>query len=200
MPASDVVQIGLIVEGHGDAQAAPVLIRRLVSVIDSNLSVAFQVRRIPKSQLLQQGELERAVEALTRQIGRHRRLLVLIDADDDCPKNLAALMNDRCKTAHPDVSVSVVIANKEYEAWFLASARSLTGHSGLEKQLDPPNEPESIRGAKEWLSAHMAAGQSYSETRHQAAFSAVLDFSEARLARSFKKLEKEVIRLVTQSK
>ncbi len=197
MPASDILKIGLIVEGQGEVQAAPVLIRRIINALDPALTFKFEVRRIPRSQLLRPNELEQAAEALARQIGRQRRFLILIDADDDCPKDLAFVLNGRCMTAHPDLAISVAIANREYEAWFLAAVRSLAGQPGLERPLDPPKDAESIRGAKEWLRARMTAGQSYSETRHQAAFSALLDLSAARLTRSFRKLEKEVARLVT---
>jgi len=189
------MQIGLIVEGHGEVQAAPALIRRITAAIDPALTAKFEVRRIPKSQLLRPGELERAIEALTRQIGRRSRFLVLIDSDDDCPKDLASVLNTRYNTAHSDVAISVVVANREYEAWFLASINSLAGCRGLNEGLEPPPDPESIRGAKEWLTARMS-GQSYSETRHQTAYSALMDLSEARLARSFRKLEKEVLWLL----
>ena len=54
MAADESVTLGLIVEGHGEGQA---------------------VRRIRKSPLVQPKELERSVEALTRQIiGRKKRL------------------------------------------------------------------------------------------------------------------------------
>lgn len=46
-----------------------------------------------------------------------------------------------------NLTVSVVIAKKEYEAWFLAAAKSLAGQRGLSDQLDPPLDPESIGGA-----------------------------------------------------
>jgi hypothetical protein len=51
---------------------------------------------------------------------------------------------------------------------------------------------ESVQGAKEWLTAHMPSDQSYSPTRHQSAYSDLMDLSQARLARSFRKFEKEV--------
>jgi hypothetical protein len=146
--------------------------------------------------LIQPGELERAVEALTRQIGRGRPLLVLLDADDDCPKDLAESLKTRCHITHSDVSISVVIALKEYEAWFLAAARSLAGQRGLPEHLEPPADPESLRGAKEWLTQRMPTGESYSPTRHQAAYSSLIDLAEARNARSFRKFEKELARLL----
>ena len=67
---------------------------------------------------------------------------------------------------------------------------------GLAEPLDRPTDAESIRGAKEWLSSNMRPGQVYSATRHQAAFSAILDLTEARQARSFCKFEKEIGRLL----
>ena len=150
------------------------------------------MRRVPKSQLLKPQELERAVEALTRQIGRYQPILVLIDADEDCPKELAANLRARCQAQHADVTISIVVAKKEYEAWFLAAANSLSGRRGLLEHLNPPSDPESVQGAKEWLTAHMPSDQSYSPTRHQAAYSDAMDLSEARMARSFGKFEKEV--------
>src|SRR5207245_6753189 len=117
-------------------------------------------------------------------------LLVLLDADNHCPKDLADDLKARCHAKHADVTISIVIAKREYEAWFLAAARSLAGQSGLAEQLEPPIDPESVQGAKEWLTAHMRPDQSYSPTRHQSAYSDMMDLSEARNARSFRKLEK----------
>ena len=194
--AADSIKLGLIVEGHGEVQAAPTLIRHIARASNFNTSIKCEVRRVPKSQLVQLGELERAVEALTRQIGRRQPILVLLDADDLCPRELADSLKDRCIAAHADLTISIVIANKEYEAWFLAAAKSLAGQRGLSAPLIPPLDPESIRGAKEWLSARMGPGQSYSETRHQSAYSDIIDLAEARNARSFRKLEKEVARLL----
>jgi hypothetical protein len=192
MAPAEGVTLGLIVEGHGEVGATPTLIRRIAHSFSFHASIEFAVRRVPKSQLVQPGELERAVEALTRQIGRNQPLLVLLDADDDCPKDLAQNLKARCQAAHADVRISIVVAKREYEAWFLAAARSLAGQRGLAERLDPPNDPESVQGAKEWLTGHMPADQSYSPTRHQSAFSASISLAEARNARSFRKLEKEL--------
>jgi hypothetical protein len=142
------VALGIIVEGHGEVQAAPALVRRIAHSLSFYTLITCHVRRITKSQLLQPGELEKAVEALTRQIGRNHPLLVLLDADQDCPKELANRLRARCHAAHADVAISIVIANKEYEEWFLAAAKSLAGQRGLAKQLERPTDPESIQGTK----------------------------------------------------
>jgi hypothetical protein len=119
------ITLGCIVEGQGDYMAAPVLIRRLASTIDPAFRVTVsEPRRISKSQLLRPDELERSIEALARQIGRSMPILILVDADNDCPKKLARDLNERCRNAHGDIKVSIVLAKAEYEAWFIAAAES----------------------------------------------------------------------------
>ena len=136
MASAQSVIVGLIVEGHGEEQATPVLIRHIARACGFHTPIKCSVRRVPKSQLLKPQELERAVEALTRQIGRHQPILVLLDADEDCPKELAANLKARCQVEHADVTISIVIAKKEYEAWFLAAANSLAGQRGLPEQIE----------------------------------------------------------------
>src|ERR1700686_2354895 len=102
MTPAEGVTLGLIVEGHGEQEAAPALIRHIARDFSFHGSLKFAVRRVPKSYLVQPGELERAVEALTRQIGRNQPFLILLDADDDCPKDLAKNLKARCQAAHAD--------------------------------------------------------------------------------------------------
>jgi hypothetical protein len=89
-----------------------------------------------------------------------------------------------------------VVANREYEAWFIAAANSLAGKSGLPDDLPAHEAPETLRDAKGWFTSRMGPGKRYVETRHQPAFTATFSIAEARSARSFRKLEREVKRLV----
>ena len=52
----------------------------------------------------------------------HDVFLVLIDSDDNCPKHFAPELVNRAKRTRPDLLVSIVLARREYEAWFLAAA------------------------------------------------------------------------------
>ena len=92
--------------------------------------------------------------------------------------------------------ISVVMAKKEYEAWFIAAGESLRGKRGLIPDLHAPTDPESIRGAKEWLSRHMPGSQPYAETTDQPALTAVFDLNMARRAESFDKCYREVAWMV----
>ena len=95
--------------------------------------------------------------------------------------------------ARSDLPISLVLAKHEFEAWFLASAESLGGKRGLPKYLASPQDPESIRGAKEWIARNMVDGSTYSETRDQAALTAAFDLDlAARCSDSFEKCLREI--------
>jgi hypothetical protein len=193
----DVVRIGCIVEGHGETQAVPLLIRRIAGYIDPvlQLEVVPPIRE-PKSKLLRAGELERAVELVARTTGGHGAVLVLLDSDDDCPAITGPTLLHRARQARPDLPVAVVLAKCEFESWFLAAAESLRGQRGLPADLRAPPDPESVRGAKEWLSRRMPAGQSYRETLDQPALAARFNLDAARRADSFDKCFREIARLL----
>ena len=58
----------------------------------------------------------------------------------------------------------------------------------------PPDNPESVRGAKEWLTQRM--GRPYRPTLDQEPFARVLDIELARAAPSFDKFYRELSRLL----
>lgn len=191
------ITIGCIVEGHGEVEAAPILIRRLAAQVDPALSLRVPPPlRIPKGKLLKQDELEKAVELLARKVGTAGAIFVLLDSDDDCPATLGPALLARARRARPDLPLAMVLAKREYEAWFLAAASSLAGLRGLRPDLVAPADAEAIRGAKEWLSSRMDGNQSYVETLDQPAFTTTFDLEQARQADSFDKCWREVERLL----
>jgi len=90
--------------------------------------------------------------------------------------------------ARPDRTIRVALAHREYEAWFLAAASSLSGKRGLQDPLFPPSNPESVTGAKEWLRRKMISTRTYSETADQPALTQLFDIELARSAPSFDRL------------
>jgi hypothetical protein len=113
---------------------------------------------------------------------------VLRDGDDDdidCPVRLAELIKPE-EGSFP-VDVQVVIAFREYEAWFLASADSLRAHSAIRDDAASLANPEGKRNAKRELEKLML--ESYKETLHQAKFSALMDLNAAaKNSRSFRRM------------
>jgi hypothetical protein len=191
------VRIGCIVEGHGDSEAVPVLIRRIAEAFDPALYVHVPSPiRIPKSRLVRPGELERAVELAALKIPGQGGILVLLDSDDDCPAHRGPELLQRAFSARPDLLIGVVLAKREFEGWFLAAAESLRGQRGLAQDITPPPDPENVRGAKEWLSDRMPGKRSYSETLDQAALTARFDLTTARRADSFDKCYRQIVRVL----
>jgi hypothetical protein len=185
------VRLATIVEGHGDAEAAPELIRRIAASLSREVE-ALRPIRIPRQRLLKAGELERTVEFSARHAGSGGGVLILLDADNDCPAELATELLARARGIRSDREIRAVLAKTEFEAWFLASAASLRGKRGLRSDLAPPDDPESIRDAKGWLSSAMRDGRSYREVLDQPAVAAMMDLNEARRAPSFDKFWRDV--------
>lgn len=192
------VDLTCIVEGHGEIGAVPVAIRRIAQQLDPGLAVKIhQPFRVPRNKLVKEGELERAVELAARRAGKNGAVFIILDSDDECPATLGPALLARARRVRSDLPISVVLAKREFEAWFLAAAESLRGRRGLADDLASPPDPEAIRGAKEWLSGHMAKGRHYVETLDQPALAAYFDLVGARRAASFDKFFREVQRALT---
>ena len=182
------MKIQPIVEGHGDVAAFPILLRRLITEAQAwSVGIGRPIRR-SRYQLVQKAEVGRAVRlaCLQPECGA---VLILFDGDSDCPAELGPAVQAWAATAAGDMPCGVVMAHREYEAWFLAAIESLRGQSGIRDDADPHPAPETPRGAKEQLEARMLAGMSYLERTDQPAFSARFSLSDAyRRSRSFRKL------------
>lgn len=193
-------RIACIVEGDGDDVALPILLRRIAGVLYPGIFVAVDVPlRKPRSNIVRQGGIETFIELVARKTGTHDTIFVLIDADDDCPATLGPALLRRAHAARPDRAerIAVVLAKSEYEAWFLAAATSLGGKCGLPDHLQPPPDPEGIRGAKGWLRARMPPDRKYSEPVDQPELSRVFDLRAARTGSdSFDKFWGETARLL----
>lgn len=191
------MSIACIVGGHGEVQAVPILVRRIGERLDPpRYPLVERPIRIPESKLRKQDELERAVRFAASRAGDGGAVFVLMDCDDDCPAELGPALLGWAQAVRPDVSIGLVLAKKEYEAWFLAAAESLRGSREIRNTIVAPDDPEGIRGAKEWLRQHMPAGRSYRETLDQPALTAVFDIDAARVADSFDKCVRELERLI----
>jgi hypothetical protein len=122
--------------------------------------------------------------------------VILLDADDDCAAVVAQALLDRARAARGDRKIAVVVAVREYEAWFLAAAGSLRGVQGLPDDLTGPLHPEDVRGAKEWLGSRISSG-AYSPTVDQRALTSRFDLELARRnSPSFDKWCREVARIL----
>lgn len=199
---SPIFSVAVIVEGHGELSAMPVLLRRMVATIDPARSVRIAPPiRIPRSLAVKPGELERRVELAARRVKADAgAVVVLLDADDDCAATLGPDLLERMRSQRRDVPSAMVLAVREFEAWFLAAATSLAGKRGLTPDLAPPPEPDEVRDAKGWLQDRRTDGLAYSPTVDQPALAGAFDMAQARHASpSFDKLWRDVERLLSET-
>jgi hypothetical protein len=187
-----------IVEGHGEVEAAPVLLRRLLAEADcQNVGVGRPIRRT-QSQFRSKEGIQAGVRLALLQ-PECAAVVILFDGEDDCPKGLAAQVRGWARAVAAGTPCDVVVAYREYETWFLAALESLRGQYGIARNATAPANPESKRDAKGALEEFMPPDRAYSETGDQPAMSAVFDMGLAhRRNRSFRKLVKAIGDLLTQ--
>ena len=179
----------LVVEGHGDGQAALNLVHRLAK--DLGLAGLHWADPIRGRNLHQERGVQKAGE-LVRRKKDVAALLLLRDEDDGCPKDLAPIAAAWLRNLALPFPSAVVLAHREFEAFFLPcisrmAGRKLLSPEGIERPGLLPDsifsgDPESLRGVKEWLSKHMQPGRAYKPTLDQLALARLVDFQMLREA------------------
>jgi hypothetical protein len=184
------MKVATIVEGDGEVAAVPVLLRRIAEwrtpEVFTDVLPPIRVRRDRFLKLDE--EFQRYLRLAAAKCEDDGWILVLLDADDDCPAQLAEQILARAAASIAHRKVSVVLAKREFEAWFVAAAESLNGYRGF--SFDPAEriDAETPRDAKGWLRQRIASGV-YGETTDQPAFAARFDLQQAfDGSRSFRKL------------
>ncbi len=187
--------IAPIVEGHGEVEALPPLLRRLAESFDlgAMLQVNPPIRVKSGSFLNDAAYFNKYVELAARKAVAYRGfVLILLDCDDDCPAEIGPQLLARAQAARGDTTFLVALASREFETWFLAAAESLRGQFGLPADLARPANFEAIRNAKGWLSARMPNG--YDPVSHQHLMAKAMDLGQARAAGSFNRLAERLLR------
>src|SRR5262249_30736526 len=128
------LHIGVIVEGQGEYQAARCLLERVwYELLGGDFIDVLRPFRQPQGTLLQEEGLKHAVDAVKTKLGREepggarKLVLVLIDAEEQCPKELAPRLLEWARQARSDADIACVLPNPMFETWFVAAARSLAG-------------------------------------------------------------------------
>jgi len=193
------IRIAAIVEGQGEVEAVPLLIHRNAGEVAPDLArETMRQFRVRRNQIVKPDQLERNAELIGRRHGPECRILVLLDANGDCPATIGPGLRARMASWRSDVRVEVVLAKSEYEAWFLAALDSLRGRHRIHAAAVPPDEPEEIRDAKGKLRRETPRNQPYDPVDDQAALTRLFDLKQAReKASSFRKMWRAVTALLT---
>jgi hypothetical protein len=191
------ITISCVVEGDGEVEAVPILIRRIAELVkpDSLVRIPRPIR-LPKTKLRKKDELTRAVRLAKLNVPAQGGIFVLMDADKDCPAILGPHLREQVLSVSGETPVGIVIAKAEFETWLIAAAESIAGKRGLSADMTAPEDPESILAAKGWLDRHMPRNRCYRETLDQPALTAVFNLTAAQRSPSFEKCYREVVKLL----
>ena len=201
-----------IVEGHGEERAIPCLMRRWLRY--RGFCKFFEVPglainakgcgklKAPYDRLRHIG-IEHYVEAALR--NKPDAILIVIDADEEClnrdPSNgLGPKLVSRAKDVAGTIPLGVVVANREYEAWFLASITSIRAAGLFPNRINVNGNfnPELPRDCKGIIASLM--GCPYEETIHQLKLTERLTFSPKAKYRSpsYGKFQRDLERLTRE--
>lgn len=194
-----------IVEGVGEGDAVPLLIRRIARDAGRFDVVVPKPVRVPRTKLvtagrLNESELRRAVTLAKVKLGDSAEgaIFIIADADDDCPVELAAAVIRVARPLIASLGLGVVFTNREFEAWFLAAIESLRAVRGVHVDASVDRNPDSIRGAKEAIK-RLRSPAIYSPTVDQPAFVSAMDLAQARQkSRSFCHCWSQIMQLLSQ--
>jgi hypothetical protein len=193
------LRIAAIVEGHGEYESIRVLLTRIwTELLGGEYLDVLRPIRHKRQQLAKQSELVRAVEFAISKLAHTpgpripAMVLILVDADTDLPCRLAPELLGWAKEGRSGIDIVCIVANVEYETWFVAAADSLRDHLNLPVDKPLPDAPEQQRLGKGWIERHFR-GAKYSETQDQPAMTAKMDLAICRTrSPSFDKLCREL--------
>lgn len=200
------LRVAAIVEGDGEVAAVPILLRRLWPALGGHyIDVLSPPIRRKRADFERKRELQRAVALAASKLkhapGNDPALVLLLfdcERDGGLPCQLGPQAMQWASAAFAHLDIACVVANIEYETWFVAAAESLDKFVQLRAGELVPDTPEQRRCGKGWIEARFR-GVKYSETQDQPRMTAVMDFALARpRSPSFDKLCRELEkRLIT---
>ncbi len=167
-----------IVEGPGDEKAVPVLIRRIFSeLIGCESPKILRPYKLNRGQMVQEHRCRKhlGISQLDTSVDH---VILFLDADDECCRDLHKLITSWSATAIYRTSFDVICIEKEFECWLLAGIESLRGIGGIAANARTPSNVNLIRGAKARINELLPNGISYSETTDQAAFTARVNLDQ----------------------
>jgi hypothetical protein len=187
-----------VVEGHGEDNSVRILLQRIWGELFGGEYIeVLKPIRGKRHQLVKAAELGKALNLAVLKLREPSRqtpsmILVLLDADSDPPCILGPSLLALAREIRADADVSCVIANIEYETWFVAAAESLSEYLDLPVNSAIPGDPERARHGKGWIQKNFR-GVKYSETVDQPTMTQAMDLALCRQrSPSFDKLCREL--------
>ena len=194
-----------IVEGQTEDKCVELLLQRIwheLLVAPVRLQV-LRTSRAPRDKLIHATgtDLARRVEdtfvSLRRSVTRDPdgRGLLLLDAETDCPAELAPRLLVTARAARSDADIVCVLAKRMLENWIVGGASTLAGVNDLPDSLPARTQFEDRSGAA-WIEAQLRSqnkARAYKKTVDAKVFVQAMSLTECRTnCPSFDKLCREL--------
>jgi hypothetical protein len=189
-----------IVEGHGEVESVRILLQRIWGMLGGEFIDVVRPFRAKRGRLVMKTGLQEAIRvALLKQKPfsipiDFTLVLILIDADEDCPRDLAPRLLEYAREENPTIDMACVLANVEYETWFVAAAESLCDYLDLTSDEPPSDSFDETKHGKAWIEQRFRDPErTYSPTQDQPAMTKAMDLTLCqKRAPSFDKLCREL--------
>lgn len=217
MPGQNRYTIVPIVEGHGEVNAVPELIGRWFKHRRYyNFSTTDTAMRAPRSSMLApfDPDRENGIELFVRRAAARRPdgIIVVLDSDDECLARIGRppeqqlgpelLRRAITEVEHIPIPVGVVVADREFEAWYLAAHMRLKagGHFLTDVRFPANFNFQRPRDCKGGVSK--CIGRKYSETADQKELAKHIGFGSymGQHCPSFGKLLRDLERVTQQAR
>jgi Domain of unknown function (DUF4276) len=193
--------IAPVVEGHGEKACIRLLLERIwYEMLGGEFVRVVRPVLQPRGNLVKQEGLHRAVKLAIKNLSDlpesddPKLVLILIDADEDCPREWGPKLLDIAREVDSRMDVACVLAKVEYETWFAAAAESLTKYLEFPPDFVAADSPEEEGHAKAWVERYFR-GHKYIEPQDQPAMTSAMDLAVCRRrSPSFDKLCRELER------
>jgi hypothetical protein len=188
-----------IIEGKGEMASVRILLERIwYEIVGGEYIDVVKPFRVDRGRLVKQDIVREKVRSAALELNKVSNLsdptliLILFDADKGCPKKLGPEVREYAGKEYPATNVACVIANVDYETWFVAAAESLSHYLDLSSDLPVTESPEDARHGKAWIKRRFRKAK-YSETIDQPAMTHAMDLALCRKrSPSFDKLCREM--------
>jgi hypothetical protein len=207
--------IVLIVEGQSEAGCMERLLQRIWIEL---LAAPHRLQVLPASRGKRdalvdpaKSDLTKKVEEAHAKLARRLRgdltsrgvLLMLLDAEGDCPAELAPRLLAAARTVRSDADIACVLAKRMLENWIVAGASTLAGVNGLPDPL-PARDQFEERSGVAWLETQLRShnkARKYKKTADAKAFVSAMALQECRdNSPSFDKLCRELETRLSQAR
>lgn len=191
------LRVAPIVEGHAEVEAVRILLERVwYEILEGDFIEVLRPIRRPRGELVRDRDLIRAVQLGGLLLDESSKsipglTLLLIDADRDLPCLLAPRLTGMVHQELEHLDFACILANSEWETWFVAAAESLSDYLDLPAGQAVPEDPEARGLKKAWIQERFRG--KYSPKLDQPRLTARMDLTLCRRrSPSFDKLCREL--------